>query len=418
MQPFSNTNGMYTQLTTHTLLSVALFSTALSVFEPACSQAASAAPVELVRSAEIYTNEITRIAGQYIEAVKGLPRQYQTDLLEMQKKLQESGDLDGMLAVAKEAKRFAAALAGERDPFETVPEMPENALVNEPVVLRALQDNYLKRYKDGADLRYSRLNELTSRYIKGLTGIQKELTRKDRIADAVFVRHEVERLRNAATNEQFVAQILAMLPESTGNNANEVQPPTRTTEQTNNTSVSYGAVPNWAKWEWEKTDNYAQEGYLFAHPDLPDELEINFNPKTGRGRIFGRCNFDRMVVDMRERTWFGKAIMWQIPDAQNLNTTFLLQSREISAGQNYGPVAQLVLFSDKTPLQAITVPLMATETTLRVVKDPEGNRCALMWLQGKRTEKINLPATGTLHLLLSITVRNPGERCDTTITMQ
>jgi hypothetical protein len=385
---------------------------------PARTQVVTPAPAELIRSAEIYTAEVARISSQHCEAVQGLPRQYQADLADMQKKLQASGDLDGMLAMAKESKRFAAALAGERDPFEVVPEMPENALVTEPAVLRTMQDAYLKRHTDSAETRNGKINELTTRYIKGLTAIQKELTRKDRIADAVVVRQEVERLRKAVTNENFIAQTLAILPEPKAG----VTPPEGVlpakTDPTNNTTAVFGSVPNWARWEWKKTDNYTQAGFLFAHPDLPDELDVDFNHKTGRGRVSGRCYFDRMVVDMRERIWFGKAILWQINDTQYLNATIQLQAKDISAGQNYGPAAQLVLFSDKTPLQSLTIPLMTTETTLRVVKDPEGNRCALMWLQGKRTEKVNLPDTGVLQLLLAITVRNPGERCDTTIVLQ
>jgi hypothetical protein len=244
------------------------------------------------------------------------------------------------------------------------------------------------------------------------------LTRNNRIADAVVVRHEVERLRKNVTNDQFMAQALIALTQSAATNGAGILPPAGGAPGGAGAPAVYGTVPDWAKWGWEKTENYAQEGYLFAHPDLPNELEIDFNHKTGRGRVSGRCYYDRMVVDMRERNSFGKAIMWQITNVQTLNATFQLQSKEISVGQNYGPTAQLVLFADKTPLLALTVPLMATETTLRVVKDPEGNRCALMWLQGKRTEKVNLPDTGTLHLLFAITVRNPGERCDTSIVMQ
>jgi len=409
---------MHTHAKIRTLLQKVLIGALIAGGLPACAWAAPELPVEMARAAEIYTSEVARIAVQHQETIKGLPRQYQADLTEMQKKLQISGDLDGVLATANEAKRFAAALNAEGDPFELVPEMPQNALVEAPAVLRALQDAYIKRHKESADLRTTRLNELTLRYINSLTVIQKDLTRKDRIADAVLVRNETERLRKAMADEQFVAQTLAALSPAVG------APPTAdpltpaSNNDAGNTHPVFGSVPNWAKWEFEATGHYAQEGYLFAHPDLPDELNIDFNPKNGRGRVYGRCYVDRLVVDMRERAWFGKAIMWRIPDASQLTATIQLQAKEISVSQHYGPAAHLIVFSEKTPLQAMTVPLMAAETTLRVVKDPDANRCAIMWLQGKRTEMFNLPATGALRLLLAVTVRNPGERCDTTIVMQ
>jgi hypothetical protein len=386
-----------------------------------CANAArNELPPEVTRAAEIYTGQVARIVIQYEEAIKGLPKLYQAELAETQKKQQASGDLDGVLAMSNEIKRFNEALEGEKDPFELIPEMPESALVAEPAILRAMQDGYLKRYKDSADTRDNRLKELTQQYINNLAAIQKEFTKRDRIADAVLVRNEAERLKKIVAEDQFAVEILANLPPAATLATIAVNTPTvaATTATENDNGPVYGNIPNWSKWEYLGSGNYAQEGFLFAHPDMPDELFVEFSPRTGRGRIYGRCYVDRQVVDMRERLWFGKALMWRVPDAAHLTTTIQLTSKELSVNQHSGPSAQIAVFADQTPLQSLTVNLMSPETTLRVVKDVNSSRVALMWVQGKRTEFFTLPESGVLRIIFSITVRNPGERCDTTIVLQ
>lgn len=373
-------------------------------------------PPEAVKLGEAYRAEVAKLSTQLSETVKALPAAYRAKLAALQNELQASGDLDGYLAVTKEIARFAEAVKGEADPFEKVPEMPETALVAQPKKLRDLQDQYLKAYKEIADRRHKQIEDLTNRYIAQLEILQKDLTIQKRIRDAIAIKRETERLRKGVTDDTFVQQALALVaetPAAAGHAATNSVPGAASPVPT------FGKTPDWAKWQYDRDGNFAWEGYLFMHPDLPDELSLDFNTRNGRGRIYGRCQVDRMVVDMRERAWFGKAIAWKVKDFATLNATIELQSKEISAGQGYGPEAHLVLLGDKGLLgEGLDVAVMWHEVTLTIAKDPESNRCTLGWPQGKIKKMIDLPATGTVRVLFGMTVRNPGERCETNVIMQ
>jgi hypothetical protein len=371
-------------------------------------------PAEAARLGDLYRAGVVRLAAQYKEAVKALPGAYLARLTALQKELQESGDLEGYLAADKEVKRFSAAIRGEADPFEKVPEMPESAVVAAPEKLRALQTQYLKVFQERADRRRKQIEDLATAYIAKLEDLQKELTRGSHIQDAFAVKQEVDRLRKAVKEDNFVQQALAA--EAPAARVEAVNPAPAAPE----TAVpTFGRVPDWAKWQFERTGNFAWQGFLFRHPDLPDELDMEFDARVGQGRVRGRCMVDRVVIDGRESAWFGKAVTWKASDPATLNATIVLQSREISAGKDSGPYAVLAILGDKGRIgESLDVPLAWNEVTIALAKDPAANRCALVFPQGKVRKFVDLPAGGTLHVLLAVVAHNPGEQCDTSFSMQ
>ena len=368
-------------------------------------------PSEAYKLSEVLRGEVVKIAQQYADSIKSLPAVQQTQLAVLQKKLQEGGDLDGYLAVNKEAQRFTEALKAEPDPFEKIPELPDSALVEKPEQLRALQDQYIKVHKDKIDIRTKQVEDLARKYITQLENLKTDLTIKGRIREAIAVKKEVERTRKGVEDKTFVQQVLNAAPVKAPAGALE-------TASTNEVPV-FGKMPEWAKWSFDRIGNFAGDAALFAHPDLPNQLDLDFVTKVGRGRISGRCEVDRQTVDMRECVWFGKAIQWKVKDFSTLNATFILQSREIAAGQGYGPKAYLMLLNDKGPLgDPLEVTMMWKDVTLTIAKDPDSNHCTLGWFQGKVKKTVDLPASGTVRVLFGICLRNLGERCDTNITMQ
>ena len=375
-------------------------------------------PPEVNRLGDLFQTEAGRITAQYVEAIKQLPGALLAQLSALQKRMQETGDLDAYLAATKEIERFSQAIKGESDPFEKVPEMPESALVEKPESLRALQNQYLKAYQDKSDHRRKQIEDMAGTYVAKLEALQKDLTIKNRIRDAIAVKRETDRVRKGLADNTFVQQAMAAIPTRSSATTRS------STNSTDSSSVTtappvYGRVPDWAKWQYDRSGNFAAEGCLFGHPDLPDELTLEWNFKNGRGRFSGRCEVDRRVVEMRERAWFGKAILWKVKELNTLNATVVLQSRELSAGESYGPKAHLVILGEKNPLgDGIDIPLLQKEITLTLAKDPDANRCTLGCPQQNIRTTVDLPASGTVRVLLAITVRNPGERCDTTISMQ
>ncbi len=357
--------------------------------------------------AKVYREHTGEIGARYREAIKGFPRQYESDLRGLMARYQREGNLDGVLNVAREQKRFAEAMQGERDPFEMTPEMPDSALVREPAELRRLQEQYVQRFKDAAAERQKAVNDLTAKYLSRLEALQRELTRAGRIREAIIVKREVNLLGKGIADDTL-AQLLDELPATSGDGDGAV----------GTMSPIFGAVPNWARWDYAGSVRFARERTQYDHPDVPNELYATFNARTGKGRIHGRCAIDTRTVGPVLSAWFGKALLWRIADPSTLTATIQLDSRELSAGREHGPQAQLALLAEGSPLGTpLDVPLYARETILRVVKDPRSNQCALMWPEGKQTTIVTLPDQGDVELLLGIVVRNPGELCDTSIEL-
>ncbi len=374
-------------------------------------------PPEMAEMARVFRMRTRELSAQYESAIKALPPQYQRDIQALHDLFRNKGDLDGVLATDREMKRFAAAFEGERDPFELTPEMPPEAIVAAPAELRQLQEQYVARFKDAAALRLREIRDLAGKYLAALQKIQGDLTRAGRIQDAIIVKQESERLQKGIEEDGLVQlaeqMAIELLPvgnggaaETSASNAPPAQVPV------------YGSVPNWARWKFAGSGRFARERTQYAHPDLPDELDVTFSDRTGRGRFWGRCQVGSQQVGVMLSRWFGKALVWQVPDTGTLTATFVLTSRHISAGEDHGPCAQLAILANNSLLRAINVNLFERDTTLRVVKDAKSERCALLWPRGKITETFELPTNSAISVLLGVVVRNPGELCDTTLSLQ
>lgn len=278
-----------------------------------------------------------------------------------------------------------------------------------------MQEQYVASFKEAATVRLREIRDLAGKYLAGLQKIQSDLTRAGRIKDAILVKQESERLQKVSGGDglvQVVEQMaLELLPDGNGAVTTASNPPP-------DQVPVYGSVPNWARWKFAGSGRFARERTQFAHPDLPDELDVVFSERTGRGRFHGRRKVGAQQVGVVLCRWFGKALVWQVPDTGTLTATFVLTSRQFSAGEDHGPSVQLAVLANNTLLRAINVNLYEAETTLRVVKDAKSERCALLWPRGKITETFDLPANSAISVLLGVTVRNPGELCDTTLSLQ
>lgn len=383
---------------------------------PARAQQAATPPPEMAEMARAFYQRTRELSAQYEESIKTLPQQYQRDIQVLHDHFRKQGNLDGVLATDKEMKRFAAALTAEHDPFDLTPEMPAEAIVKAPAELRQLQEQYVGRFKAAATHRLREIRDLATKYLGGLQKLQVDLTRAGRIAEAVAVKQEADRLQKGVETGNLL-QIVEQ--RALGNQAGSSDGVTRPGSTTSSDATPvYGSVPNWARWNYVGSNRFARERTQYTNPDLPDELNVTFTERTGRGRFWGRCNYGPRQVGIGICNWFGKALVWKVPDTSTMTASFVLTSQHLSAGQDHGPAAQLAVLANGTVLRAINVNLFERETTLRVVKDPRSDRCALLWPRGRITETFELPANSEISLLLGVTVRNPGELCDTSLALQ
>ncbi|GEM_PF-1540521 len=375
--------------------------------------ASSTLPPEAAQLLVVFDAECAKIKVQHEEAVVSLPRVYTNQIATLRRKFQESGDLEGMLAAIREEKRFIAAVEGEADPFERVPEMPESALVKSPEALCQLQESYLKNRSDRADVRNKQLVELVGRLTGRLDVIMRDLTIRNRIPEAVLVRREAEYWRQALADDRvfdmterraIVRTETASLPEQGA---------------ISDALITGPSNAPWRQWKLDQISNYAQEGSLFGHPDLPDELTIDVDKARGQIRVDGVCKISQAPVEMRERSWFGKAVRWTVPDSKLLAATFQIASRELAPAKDTGPAVQLIVQCDKARPQVFTRSIMYRDMTIQILYDAETASHRIVWVQGQIGIPVNVPANArTIRVLLTVTVNRPGERCDSLITLK
>ncbi|NLL84463.1 MAG: hypothetical protein GX230_09535 [Lentisphaerae bacterium] len=382
-----------------------------------CGNAAAQAalPNEAVQARDNLAVEAVRAKLQFDDARSAMPNGYITQLAALKRKYQQQGDLDGTLAVIKEAKRFTEARDGGGDVFDVVPELPTEALVKEPEELRKLQETYLRVISERSEALNKQLEERVSNLVTQLDTLVRELTRQNRIEEALAVRAEGDEWRRALDNGsagEAAERLAAKLPSATRRELGEQQNSGRVRE--------FGVSDTtWRSWKLDRIASYAQEGILFAHPDLPDELVMTYDEPAGELRVQGVCAVAQAPIDMRERTWFGKAARWFVPSPEHLQATFTVTSQGLARNKDSGPSLQIVVQSSKGRHQVYSQALMYREITLRLEYDKETGSNRIVWVQGQTAAPINLPANaGPLRLLLTVTVCQLGERCDTTITVK
>ena len=376
-------------------------------------------PAELADMKAAFNRLLGEQAALYRKTTANQPEVYEEDLRLLCERLQKGGDLDGFLAADKELKRFRKAMGEERDPFEANPEMPASALVAAPAELRALQDRYLKSFRDAAAARQKNISDITAQYLARLRELQKDLTIRNRIDDALAVRTEVDRIQKALDGKTLdtLAESLADAAATEGRPAATAAGSGKASDE--DPIPTYGRVPAWATWKFVGVKNFALEGMLVGHPDIPDELNADWDQRRNSGFFKGRCASDKAIIDMFDRAWLGKALVWRVGDPSILQATIELESGELSTGRDSGPHARLaILDSNRKVLRAISIPLMSKSATLRIGYNKAENRCGLNWLQGKKTESFTLPGNGPFLVLLGVCVRQPGEECATTFTLK
>jgi len=138
------------------------------------------------------------------QAMQGWPVEYLQALDRLAANVQKTGDFDGLMAVRKEAARFRKTR-----------ELSEALLATTPVALARLQETCLERRRKLDETRSRRVLELVKRYTKHLLALRTELTRQNKLADAVKVNAEIERVKRdpRVTAAEFaIANVQATKP--------------------------------------------------------------------------------------------------------------------------------------------------------------------------------------------------------------
>ena len=146
----------------------------IALFLPAVAAYAQL-PAAVVNYGREFAKDVAGFRAVYAATTNRIPVKYKRDLEAMQTRFQEAGDLDGLLAVKKEIERYRKIKADETDPFEPVPEMTADVIVNAPLELRKLQEQYVASFTDAAATLKSSISERGEKYRAQIKSMQTAL---------------------------------------------------------------------------------------------------------------------------------------------------------------------------------------------------------------------------------------------------
>ena len=148
---------------------------------------------DLDRARKIYSDKVDESTGQAGQGIKKWPAEYEAALQKLEDDLTKEGDLNGLVAVKEEIKRF-----------NLDPTLEGGSIVGEPVKLAELQDKYATARGDALSKHEERVGRLKQAYVGRLKEIQKKLTMEKKLSDAINVENEIKSIGDvfASTGSQ------------------------------------------------------------------------------------------------------------------------------------------------------------------------------------------------------------------------
>ena len=406
--------------------------------------AAAALPPEVAKLREAYRSGLAKIAAEYDASLLPLAETYVLELKGLSSRFKESKDQAGSDAVKKEAGRFMQALGAEPDPFETVPELPSEALVSAPEALRLIQETYVARRTANDLARNEKVTAFAEKYVGGLDLLHGRLTSDGKAAEAAAAKKEGNRMRVSMQRKDFAARafdeagtkIRLMPPAPDVANLKERAAAAPTTPR-NLSALSLNDLhpvvqafllkpleydkdwpPEITKWKFEGSGNYAHDFSLYNMPGQPDELGLFAYAKTLRAYVRGTIKYSTLNFDNKAISWMGKGMAWRLTDSRDLVCKVVFRTKKPALKEDSGPAACVAVYSaseNNRVIASMSVPMLEEETEMRMAKHYSYNRMNIAWGGTKRKRGFTVPDHMPLRVVVGIVGFAPGEEVDATI---
>lgn len=400
-------------------------------------------PPEAARLRETLKAELAKQADSYNESLLPLAENYVLSLKRLSTRLKEAKDQAGVDAVRKEAARFMQALAGEPDPFETVPELTKEAVNTSVEALRLVQEEYAGRRSVNDLSRNERAKELAERYAAALEQLSARLA-EENPAQAAAAKKEATRVRvvlqrKDAANRLFdeagaKCRLIPPAPDVANLKERAEAAPAGTRNLAALTLNDLPAAlqaflmkpleydkdwpPEITKWKFEGTGNYSHDFSLYNLPGQPDELGIFAFPKTMRAYVRGTKKSSTVNFDNKAVTWLGKAMAWRLNDSRDLVCKVLFNTKRPALKEDSGPAACVAVYSvseNNRLIASMSVPMLSETTQVRMAKHYSYNRMNIVWEGTKRKRGFTIPDHLPMRVVVGIAGFAPGEEVDATI---
>ncbi len=372
-------------------------------------------PAAVINYGREFARDVAGYQIAYTAATNRIPGKYVRDLESLCAKYQKAGDLDSLLAAKKETERYKKAKAAEADPFETVPEMTDDVIVEAPAELKQLQEQYVASFMDAAAKLKKDVSERGERYRNQIKAAQAALTRDGKIEEAIAVRDEGDRVAKILDSGD-ISELLGQ------QGAPRPQPPSaaRSKQETQPRPTGVKVQPaSPVKWTYRGNHPFSRDLPKYFAPDVPNEMTGFYNPAKANGNFSGRCSIAAAQVGDVLCSWNGRAFLWDVPNVDALSMDIRLKSRTLSGRADRGPYLELAVLANGIKVKSLSVPVSKTEDIVKIVRNASnGNRFALYWPLGSRSETFEVPTDARLNVLIGAVLHNPGEECDLSFQLE
>lgn len=427
-------------------MTVCFLLAATAVFAQTPQPETAGQPDEIARLQRAYRAELGKLADAYDASLPPLAGNYVLALKKLSARMKDAKDTMGMDAVRKEAARYMKALASEADPFETVPELPKDA-VSGTEALRLVQEDYVARRTVNDQTRSDKARVIAEKYAGGLDLLQARFG-ADNPTAAAAAKKEATRVRVALQRKDFATRAfeeagkpcLLMPPVP---DLNAIKEKADATAQTGTRNLSAFALsdlspavqaylmkpleydkdwpPEITKWKFEGTGNYSHDFSIFNTPGLPDELGMFAYDKTLRAYVRGTKKSSTVNYNGQAVTWLGKAMSWRLTDSRDLVCRIVFDTKRPALNENAGPAACVAVYSiseNNRLIASMSVPMLTESTAVRVAKHYSYNRMNIFWEGTKRKRGFTIPDHMPIRVVAGVAAFAPGEEVEATVEIQ
>ncbi len=399
-----------------------------ALFLASVAAGAVALPQEINVHLAEFAREVRSANARFAAATNALPKKYIADLSAMQKKFQSDGLLDELLAVKSELTRFQTALAAEADPFEEVPEMPEEALVDTPEMLRQLQDKYLASRREIFSQLSADIDTHSEKLLKRIESMKKDLTRQNRIEEAMEVKGAEERLKQAIGDGaimDYIARIAQQQrPDAGQDRADQkpADPKAAATPPQPGERKAPRAPQAWQKWTYMGDRPFSPDLRGLFNPDIQPVIEARVVEKVGKivFQSIRECRPQQIGGTLCQ--WVGAAAIWGVSDVSQLPVDIKISSRKLATMIDKGPQLFIYVFgssSANVPIQSMKVELMQSECVVKILRDTQNpERFTIFWPKAGRSKPFTLAADAKVTVVIGVSLFGSREICDTTVQFE
>lgn len=415
----------------------------------AAAAGAATVPPEIEKLRGILARTLRSEAETNRAALASVAQDYFRDLGQLAFKAKAAKDAAGAALARQEAGRYLAALQGEPDLFEALPELPAESRAKAPELLRVPQKTYAESRAAVDAARDAAAKTLARQCIGALATLEQNARASGRTALAAAAKKEATKLRVLLQRKDAVTALflqagvpLAAMPPAAGlslDGFGETAPAARPglvlTPKTLITSLPPAVQqaltapvekydPEWPpeifKWKYESAGNYSHDFSVYG-PKVPDELGILPYPKTLRAYVAGvRAAASGDLGGGRQTRWIGKAVAWRVADSRDLTAKIFYTTRHPALNETVGPAACVAIYSinegDRL-LASMCVPMLEERTEVRVQKVPDYNRLGISWKGAKRKRGFTIPDHTPLRVVAGVVSFAPGEEIDAVIEL-